>query len=191
MLDAFVLLDRPGLLLDPFGSVLRCNAAAERLLGPGLFIKERMLVARNQAASAGLHRLTGEILAGVADASCAPVPVPRTFARPLVVHGAPLVGSARDPFQAAKAILTIVDPEQGRDLGDIVLRQACGLTAAEASTALHLARGTSLEDIAAARGVSLETTRAQLKSIAAKTDTHGRGALVALLRRIVSGLLRR
>ena len=58
-----------------------------------------------------------------------------------------------------------------------------------ACTALHLARGLSPEEIARARGVGIETTRGQVKDIAAKVDVHGRGALVALLNRVLLGLL--
>ena len=132
VLDAFALLDRPALLLDPFGCVLRLNAAAERLLGPDLSVTQGALVARDRAANAGLQRLVGEVLAGVSDAhvAAAPVPVPRALDRPLIVHGAPLVGSARAPFQAAKAVLTVIDPDAGREPAELLLQQACGLTAA-------------------------------------------------------------
>lgn len=189
VLDAFALLDRPALLLDVFGTVLRLNPGAERMLGPDLSVRQGMLTAFDRTTNAALQRLIGEVLSGASDATAPPVPVARALGRPLIVHGAPLVGSARDPFRAAKAVLTIIDPDVGREPGELLLQQACGLTAAEACTALRLACGQSPEEIAQARGVGIETARWQVKSIAAKVDAHGRGALVALLNRVLLGLL--
>lgn len=54
------------------------------------------------------------------------------------------------------------------------------LTRAEAELAAHLAQGKSLENIATARRVKLETVRTQLRTIYKKTATHRQGELVCL-----------
>jgi DNA-binding CsgD family transcriptional regulator/PAS domain-containing protein len=62
------------------------------------------------------------------------------------------------------------------------LRAWYGLTWAEARLAAHLALGSSLEDVAQKRGISVNATRFLLKGIFAKSGTARQSALVAKLR---------
>jgi DNA-binding CsgD family transcriptional regulator len=59
------------------------------------------------------------------------------------------------------------------------------LTAAEAEVALALCDGQSRDTIAARRGVSPETVKAQVKSLYQKTGCHRETELVLLLRTMV------
>ena len=61
-----------------------------------------------------------------------------------------------------------------------VLREAYGLTPAEAEIMMSLTRFHSLQDIAESRGRSLETVRAQIKSIVAKTEARGQTDLMRI-----------
>ena len=61
-----------------------------------------------------------------------------------------------------------------------ILRQAFGLTRAEGDILCHLVDCRSITDIAAERGRSINTIRAQIKSILAKTETHSQIELVRL-----------
>jgi pimeloyl-ACP methyl ester carboxylesterase/DNA-binding CsgD family transcriptional regulator len=61
-----------------------------------------------------------------------------------------------------------------------ILRGAFDLTQAEAEVMKALAEGQGLSDIATRRGRSVETVRAQLKSIMAKTETRSQSELVRL-----------
>ncbi len=61
-----------------------------------------------------------------------------------------------------------------------VLRQAFDLTHAEAEVVRALTDGLSLTQVATARGRSIDTIRAQLKSIMAKTETRTQSELVRL-----------
>jgi pimeloyl-ACP methyl ester carboxylesterase/DNA-binding CsgD family transcriptional regulator len=61
-----------------------------------------------------------------------------------------------------------------------MLRSAFDLTPAEAEVMQALAEGQSLSDIAAVRARSIETVRAQLKAIMAKTETRSQSELVRL-----------
>jgi DNA-binding CsgD family transcriptional regulator len=174
--------------LDFLGRVVATNQRAERHLRNGsLGLVNGEVLARDRAGNAALQKLVGSVLrAGLAGDGAPPAPValPRPEGRPLIAHAAPIVGSARDLFQRAKAILMIVDPDEHREPGEPVLRQAFGLTPAETRIALGLAAGLELQEIAAAAGVTSGTARTQLKSIFAKTDTHRQSELVALIGRL-------
>lgn len=61
-----------------------------------------------------------------------------------------------------------------------LLRDAYGLTPAEAEIMIGLTRYHSLADIAASRGRSVETVRAQIKSIVAKTEARGQADLLRI-----------
>ena len=188
VLDAFSLLGVPTVLLNGGGLIHRMNGDAEALLGGDLNAASGRLVARHPRVTESLARLaTGLAAAGSAceREPLAPVRVPRRHGHPLVVHGAPLVGSARDVFQGAKAVLVVVDPDAGRAGAELHLQLACGLTRAEAATAAALAEGLDFPEVAARRGVRIETVRTQAQSVAAKTGVHGRAAQVAFLNRIL------
>jgi hypothetical protein len=57
----------------------------------------------------------------------------------------PIAGSANNVFQAAKAILVLVDPETQREPSELILRQAYALTQKEARVAISLAAGRDIE----------------------------------------------
>jgi pimeloyl-ACP methyl ester carboxylesterase/DNA-binding CsgD family transcriptional regulator len=65
------------------------------------------------------------------------------------------------------------------------VQEAFGLTAAEVDIVRGITLGLPLKDIAEQRGRSIETVRTQLRSILAKTETHGQSELV----RVVLGLM--
>ena len=186
--DAFSLLSMPIFLLNRSGSIYRLNGAAEHMLGGDIDVVSGRLVARHPRVNGLLVRLAKNLTAAGAayeQEPLAPVRVPRRYGHPLVVHGAPLVRSARDAFQGARAILVVVDPDAGRAGAELHLQLACGLTRAESETAAALAAGLDFREAAAQRGVGIETVRTQAQSIATKTGVHGRAAQVALLNRIL------
>jgi len=61
-----------------------------------------------------------------------------------------------------------------------ILRQAFDLTVAEAEILHHLVDCRSVNEIAAERGRSVDTIRAQIKSVLSKTETHSQLELVRL-----------
>lgn len=68
---------------------------------------------------------------------------------------------------------------------EATVQEAFGLTGAEVEIVRALVLGQPLKDIAEARARSLETVRTQVRSILAKTETHGQPELV----RVVLGLM--
>ncbi|GJD51332.1 hypothetical protein OPKNFCMD_4086 [Methylobacterium crusticola] len=187
ILEAFELMRCGGLLLDGTGRVVGQNGRARAMGGRTLRVVQGTLVAHPAATNAALGRLIGSVIGrGPAHAAPAapPVAVPREGGPPLVVHAAPLVASGQEPFRRARAVLLIRDPAEAGEVGDALLRQAFGLTAAEARLANALARGRDLAEVAAAGGTTVATLRSQLKAVFAKTGTHRQAELVALLVRM-------
>ena len=83
--------------------------------------------------------------------------------------------------EVAPAFVIAVTSELGWPAGFTdLLRGAFDLTPAEAEVMRALAEGQALSDVATARGRSIDTVRAQLKSIMAKTETRSQSELVRL-----------
>jgi DNA-binding CsgD family transcriptional regulator len=78
----------------------------------------------------------------------------------------------------AKTILFIADPEGGLISTCEVLQELYQLTRAEAELVRMIAGGQSLDQVAEARGVTMNTVRSQLKQVFCKTDTKRQGELV-------------
>ncbi len=183
VLDGLNLLDCGGALIDGLGRLLSLNERAERQIGRGLRVVGTHLCAMTREGDAALQRLIRSVL--YADRVSAPPVPPAVLSRPdansLIVHAAPVVGSAHDIFRRAKVVLMIVDPDEHREPAEPVLRQAFQLTGAEVRVSLALMRGQDISEIAASARVSEGTVRSQLKSVFAKTGTHRQADLVSLL----------
>lgn len=186
MLDAFEQMGCGGILIDFLGRVLRLNRTAQRHVGNGVALVHRQVMASDREANAALQRLIASALrpdpTHEALPECA-VALPRPSGRPLILHAAPVVGAAQDVLQHAKAILMLIDPDEHAEPLEALLRQAFGVTSAEAQVAIGMARGLDIQEIAASRGTSIGTARVQLKNLLAKTNTHRQSDLVALIAR--------
>jgi len=88
----------------------------------------------------------------------------------------------------AVAAIFIGDPEAGQITTIEFLQTLYALTQAEAELVALLARGRTLEEAAAERGVRLNTVRSQLKQVFAKTDTNRQGQLMRLVLTGVAGI---
>jgi DNA-binding CsgD family transcriptional regulator len=89
--------------------------------------------------------------------------------------------SSNPLFFIASRATDLAEPLHGAEVMDIF-----GLTSAEARVTLRLAAGLSLHEIADDSGVSINTVRAQLRSIYAKTGVTKQSQLVATIWRIAS-----
>lgn len=79
------------------------------------------------------------------------------------------------------AMVFITDPEHRHEPPPDALMRLHGLTRRQAELAVVLAAGHSLEETAAALGISTATARVHLRQVFAKTDTHRQAELVKLL----------
>jgi DNA-binding CsgD family transcriptional regulator len=184
ILDGLDLMSCGGILLNRWGKAVRSNSRAERYFGRGLTLRKGKLAAGHAESDIAFQRLIGSVVspdlphesrAGGA------VPIHRPGARPLLVHAAPIVGIARDVFHHGRAVLMIVDPDEHSEPAEPVVRQAFGLTPAEARVAVLVARGLDVSEIALSQGVSEGTIRTQLKAIFAKTETRRQAQLVGVI----------
>jgi DNA-binding CsgD family transcriptional regulator len=187
MLDAFEQLDCGALLLSVAGHVIRLNKAATIQIGRCINLVDGSLRAAHKGADGALQRLVASVLVrGPAHESPAhgPVALPRPEGRGVVAYAAPIVASAGDVFQRAKAIVMLVDPDKQRTPGEMLLRGAFGLTAAESRLVLCLHRGVDLQAAAAELNISYETARTMLKRVFSKVGISRQSELVALLTRM-------
>jgi DNA-binding CsgD family transcriptional regulator len=163
----------PALVLDRSGRLLSANGLAQGMTdhigwgaGGRIYLRDARADARLQAALPG-------------PASCS-FPS-RAEGSAAVVHLMPVAGTARDLFEGGFALL-LVTPIGARPVQDAaLLRGLFDLTPAEADVCRHLAQGRDLEWIARARKSSVDTVRAQLKAIFAKTGAGRQTELIALL----------
>jgi DNA-binding CsgD family transcriptional regulator len=104
----------------------------------------------------------------------------------MVLHVLPVRRNARDIFARSMAVL-MASPVGGAGLPDLgVLSGLFDLTPGEARVARELASGASVEIVAGALNLSIETVRSYLKRIFLKTGTRRQPELASLL----SGLAR-
>jgi DNA-binding CsgD family transcriptional regulator len=92
------------------------------------------------------------------------------------------------PGGGAVSVAFIADPDAGPVTTTEVLEALYALTHAEAELVRLLSEGRSLEEVAEARGVTMNTVRSQLKQVFSKTDTKRQGELVRLVLTGVSSL---
>ncbi len=194
MLDGMEALSCGGILLDAQGRISALNSRAEGHVGRGLIVAKAHLSAAHKESDAALQHLIGSVVqrrGGASHGAFGPIALQRPSRQPLVVHGSPLVRSARDPFAHSSAMLLIVDPDDHPEPNVPLLRHALGLSPAEARLAAEIGKGRDIGEIAIRHGLSEGTIRSQLKSVFGKTGTHRQGELVALVGRLISPGLRR
>jgi DNA-binding CsgD family transcriptional regulator len=175
------------LVLDGTGRVLYANAAAERVLSAqdGLRVTHGVISATDLPAARQLGVLIGRAAAGDIPTGGNLAVARPSGRRPYAMQIAPCRPERAGLFPSpARVVVTIVDldAESGPDRD--ALRVLFGLTGAQASVVVLLARGRDLRDIALALGISLFTVRRHLADVMAKTDTNSQVALVHLLSRL-------
>lgn len=186
-LEAFQFSDTAGVLLSARGEVILINRPAERLLGDGVRIVGKRIVAENGAVTAALDRALNRLLWNTNDAALsAPVALPREARSPLLAYPLKLSNWTDNPFAPGRAMVILVDPDKRTRPPEQALQKGFGLTAAEARLASRLASGEGLDRISDELKITKETARYHLKSIFAKTGAGRQAELVALF----AGLLR-
>lgn len=175
-------------LLDADLTVLYANPSAAALFGAKapLCLRGAQLV---QTASHGARTLARmvrgamrSLVPGVGTGAPPPqsLSLPRHGHLPLTLTVAPFALPDGTLGHKPCAIVMARDPEAVTASVD-VLRQLFDLTPAEASVSQALAAGASLEDIAAASGVSVNTVKTHLHRVYGKTATGRQGELIALI----------
>jgi DNA-binding CsgD family transcriptional regulator len=177
------------LALDRRGRCVTMNALARSLMGGDLRMTDNRLHALDRDSDQRLQRLIDCGAASRTPGSSAPSPVfvRRREGRPYMVEALPATGPMRDVFQRIAALLVVTDLDQRPPPPDGLIRDAFGLTPAEARLASTLGAGEDLHRAAEIHSMAYETARQHLKAIFSKTDVRRQSELVALLAKISSG----
>jgi DNA-binding CsgD family transcriptional regulator len=191
--EALNRLAQPTMILGTDCTVLFMNTAAEEIVagGDGLSVQHGILTAADRAQNTQFRR----IVAGAAQDGTAGVPTGTlrlhrpSLRRPFSILAAPL---RRRPdwlaVSPSAAIVFVIDPERSLTIAPAYLRQAHGLTPAEAAVTLKVLRGRGLQAAANELGISLSTTRTHLQHVFEKTHTRRQAELVRLIVEGQSGL---
>ena len=176
------------LVLDGNRHVLIENASAARVLAleDGIEIRSAGLAAADARENTKLHQLIKAALESTEGQSLngtSFMQISRPSGRqPLSVMVSPLLSAPAGALSSEAVVACFIsDPEAGHVPTLEALGQIYGLTPAEAEVVQLLAKGLPLDEIAADRGISLNTVRSHLKHIFSKTGTSRQGELLGLV----------
>lgn len=174
-------------VFDEKGAVMRTNRVADAILAEkeGIRISENGLHADFPAEDRELRRLMKLALSspGVVPAVPEAMSVTRRSGRGrlgVLVRPVPLGEWSEDKHRPA-AVVFIRDPERRSHPPQALIRHLFGLTGAEATLALLLANGLTMDEAAVELKIRKNTIRAHLRSIFAKTGVRRQTTLVHLL----------
>jgi DNA-binding CsgD family transcriptional regulator/PAS domain-containing protein len=170
------------------------SQAAQRILGEadGLGVGCQGLHTASRSETAALRRMIAQAASGSFDRdSDGVLGVSRpSLRRPLSIIVIPLRRRVSWFLpEQSRAIVFVRDPERTAAMPETDLRQLYGLTSAEASLAMEVARGTGLQAAADRTGVTLATARTHLQHIFQKTRTHRQAELVRLIAEMQWGIV--
>jgi len=184
VLSVFEALGYGGFVLDREKRVLAHNSIAVKVLGSGLTLQAGRVAATDRASNRRLHRMVEAVLGGEGPPGAASVSVQRDSRLPLLVLILRLEDGGWVAANAARLLLIACDPERSRMPQGHMLAEMFGLTPTEVGVAIGIATGRQLAEIAADRGVGIETVRWYSKVVFGKTQTRGQAELAALLTRL-------
>lgn len=174
-------------VFDERGEVLRTNGVADALLATkdGIRIAQNGLHADFAVEDKELQRLISVALASKGAKPAVPeaMSLTRRSGRPnlgVLVRPVP-VGEWSEERHRPAAVAFIRDPDRRSQISQEMIRHLFGLTGAEASLALLLANGLTLDEAAAELKIRKNTIRAHLRSIFAKTGVRRQTTLVHML----------
>lgn len=180
------------IVTDAAGRCLFVNAAAERALARG----RGLSLAAGRPIEAGDPARTGLLRRLVANAARPPeeggsggaLALPRAGGLTLVLLVTPLrILPDVFGFRDAAALIFVVDPAARAAVREGMVGTLLGLTPTQSRVACALARGLTVERIAAMLGVRESTVRFHLKSIFERTRTRGQSDLVRLVLTLSTG----
>ena len=190
--DALDHLTQGAITVDVEARVLFANQEAERLIGPlgCLRIEAGVLDARSASRTAKLKALIAECGAAREKAAGGALSLPReSEGRAISALVLPLRSEAPAFFLSPRpvAIVFLSDPDRAPTNSATQLRRRFGLTAAEAASALEIAKGDGIQASADRLGVTLSTARTHLARVFEKTGARRQAELVRLFLTVTSG----
>ncbi len=183
------------LILDEHGIVVKSNSVADAILAErdGLSLERGALYAEAPAEHRELQRLIGKAagsIAGGAPTALDAMAITRPSGRHklgVLVRSLPWDKWSEDRSRPVVAVF-IRDAEKHSNASLGRIRQLFDLTPAEASLAILLVEGISLEAAAEKLGIRKNTARAHLRAIFSKTGVTRQTALIHLMLSSVASL---
>lgn len=182
--ETLALLGHPALVVDFQGRVLAANDLIEAKQNFVRWLATDRIALRDKSADTSLRealkRLSGDTAVGK---HSFPARGAESEDR-LLVHVIPIIGKARDIFGGRNALIVLspVNPSTAPSLS--LIQAMFGLSPREARVAQGLAKGATLDEIAAEANVSRNTVRSQLRVVLEKTGCNRQAEVVALLIRL-------
>lgn len=180
-------------VLDAVGRVVYMNRSGEAMASSadGVMFRRNRISATNASQQSKLKALIAGAISGAqasASQAVGAIALERSSGRrPLFVRVMPLrVDLTGGHTPSGHALLLITDPDGALENPTSLLKSLFSLTTAEIEVATHLRAGSTLAEIAAVRGVSLETTRSQVKSLLQKTNSRRQSDLILLLTTLIT-----
>jgi DNA-binding CsgD family transcriptional regulator len=178
--DALQMLGLPAAVLTGTGAALAINPLLEARSGQVLIGAANQLGFIDSTSQVLLANVIAHGPAGPDASRSLPVAAAGDNG-PLVAHVVPLRGAALDVFSGAAWLLFMTPLEPRAGLAPDILQALYDLSPAEARIARLLLEGKSVSVIATQTAVTVNTVRAHLKSIFAKTGVNRQVELVRLL----------
>lgn len=189
-LEAFELSGTAIVLLNRAGEAIRLNRCAEQLLGNGLRVEKKKLLADTRSATEALDRALHRLIwLNLGAALMPPVRLQRDGKQPLLAYPLKLSSMSENIFADAQALLVLVDLENHERPPEANLQSLFGLSLAESRLASRVATGEPIDKVADELQISKETARNHLKSIFAKTGVHRQAEFVALLASLITPIV--
>ncbi|MDP2213007.1 helix-turn-helix transcriptional regulator [Phenylobacterium sp.] len=177
----------PALLLNEAGTVIEANPWMETLSEQVKFGAGNRLVLADKAAQDQLAAALKAINTQPGAERCT-FPLRDELGKAtMVLHLIPIRRSAHDIFGQSFALLLVTPVSSERTPAANLLRSLFDLTPAEARVAQGVAGGKTLEDLAVAGDVSINTVRNQLRRVLEKTGCTRQAELAALLASVAVG----
>lgn len=179
-------------IVDGGGRLAFANAAAERFLaaGDGLQLRRGIVKPTGYAEAVRFRAALDEVADAASMPACAKGPramamlLPRQGGgRPTILAIAPLGDQTGAERRAGGVLLYILPADQASTSPLHVVCRLHGLSRIETLLVVHLISGLTLAEAATEIRVKLETARAYLKQVFAKTGTHRQVDAVALISR--------
>lgn len=173
---------RAALVLDHEGRCVFATASAERLFDAEFGVRQSRLWAADADSNARLYYLSESIRSPLGSLTPEPLIINRGVKRrPLVIQPVRIVGENMDAWPGARVVLMLFDPSARPVADQGLLRQAFGLTNAEARVAVLVVEGLSPAEIAERLGLNVSTVRQYTKQLLAKLGVNRQAELVARL----------
>ncbi len=181
-LEALKALRLPACAFSSEGHYRLGNSLFEALMPRLAQDRRERLTFTDPAADALLKQAFDDLRTAPASARGRSFPLKgQTGEPPFIVHVVPVCGESRDVFSHTQGLVIVVPVALNDAVDTRLIEGLFDLTPAEAAIAGGLLEGQTLDDIAGARGTSLQTTRTQLKAVMQKTGTNRQADLVRLL----------